>query len=386
MKKIHLAHLLYFIGPAGKEQGVLKIVSGMDRSRFEVDIIVLQGVRYRELLPVEQFNIIELQGTPANSWETARRLAEVLKRNRYDIVYTHSWNTLLEGYLAARLAKIPALIHGEHGTFERSFMKDRVQKYLWQRFDAVTVVAGDLEKKLRDSFGYRKDNISVLYNGIDPARFYPSPEFREKYRRQYGLEGSFVVGTLGRFHPVKDHFTLIKAFRRFRETIPAAKLVLVGGGGSAGEEMKRRYQELIAQLSLQEQVRFIPPVSDPETLLNMFDVFVLSSVSEGCSNVILEAQACGVPVLATATGGNPELVNHQETGLLFPVGDEQTLAGELHRLYADEDLRRRFSRQALERVREKFSLRSTVSGYEQLYRNLYHSKMNGKVKIVGNRQ
>lgn len=378
MKKIHLAHLLYFIGPAGKEQGVLKIVSGMDRSRFKVDIIVLQGVRYRELLPMDQFNIIELEGTPANSWKTIWLLAKVLKRNRYDMVYTHSWNTLLEGYLAARLAKIPLLIHGEHGTFERSFMKDRVQKYLWQRFDAVTVVVGDLEKKLRHSFGYRKNNITVLYNGIDPDRFYPSPEFREKYRQQYGLEGSFVVGSMGRFHPVKDHFTLIKAFRRFREKIPAAKLVLVGGGGSAGEEMKRRYQELITQLSLQEQVQFIPPVSNPEALLNMFDLFVLSSISEGCSNVILEAQACGVPVLATDTGGNPELVIHQENGLLFPVGDEQTLAEQLHLLYSDKALRQKFSVQALARVREKFSLRNTVSAYQQLYWNLYQSKMNGK--------
>lgn len=380
MNKIHLAHLLYFIGPAGKEQGVLKIVSGMDRSRFKVDIIVLQGVRYRELLPMDQFNIVELEGTPANSWKTTRMLAEVLKRNRYDIVYTHSWNTLLEGYLAARLAKIPVLIHGEHGTFERSFMKDRVQKWLWQRFDAVTVVAGDLEKKLRGSFSYRKNNITILYNGIDPARFYPSPEFREKYRKQYGLEGNFVIGALGRFHPVKDHFTLIKAFRRFREKTPAAKLVLVGGGGGAGEEMKRRYQDLIAQLNLQESVLFIPPVSNPETLLNMFDIFVLSSVSEGCSNVILEAQACGVPVIATDTGGNPELVRHQENGLLFPVGDEQTLTEELHRLCSDKALREHYSRQALERVREKFSLTSAVSGYEQLYSALYHSKMNGKVR------
>ena len=378
MTRIKVAHLLHIVGPAGKEQGVLKIVSGMDPEKFEVDIIVMKDVRYPELLDLERFNIVRLKQVSGNSLKQVPALAEVLKQNRYDVIYTHSWNTLLEGYLAAKWAKVPVKIHGEHGTFERSSLKDHLQRWVWGKFDAVTVVVGDLAQKLREEFDYRKHNIAVVYNGTDHTRFHPSPEDRERYRREFKLEDSFLVGTVGRFHPVKDHFTLIRGFARFQQQVPEARLALVGGGGETGETYKRRYEALVKELGIAEKVIFIPPTSQPEQLLNMFDVFVLSSISEGCSNVILEAMSCGIPVIATDTGGNPELVAENETGLLFPVGDAAALAEQLRRLHADPALRQRFSAAGLQRIRESFSLARTVANYEQLFSDLYQQKTNGK--------
>jgi hypothetical protein len=140
MKKIKVAHLLHVIGPAGKEKGVLKIVSGMDQSRFEVDLIVLRGILYQDLIDLKSLNIIELDRVQGNSIKLVPQLVKIFKKNRYDIIYTHSWNTLVEGYLSALVAGIPIKIHGEHGTFERSYLKDKLQKFLWKHFDAVTVV------------------------------------------------------------------------------------------------------------------------------------------------------------------------------------------------------------------------------------------------------
>lgn len=378
MRKIRVAHLLYIIGPAGKEKGVLKIVSGMDKSKFEVDLVVLRDIVYRDLIDLDQLNIVQVKSAAGNSLKVIPQLVEIFKKNRYDIIYTHSWNTLVEGYFAAVLAGVPIKIHGEHGTFERSPLKDRLQRLLWKRFDALTVVVGDLGKKLRDIFDYQNDNIKILYNGTDHAKFFPSPEAREKFRRQYGLEKNFLVGTVGRFHPVKDHFTLIKGFKHFRSGVPGAKLLLVGGGGKTGEKNKQLYLQLIEQLDLQDDVLFIPPVSNPEGLMNTLDIFVLSSVSEGCSNVILEAMACGVPVVATNTGGNPELVADRENGLLFEVGNDRELAEKLHSLHADPALRQKFSQRGVQLIKEKFSLDKTVSDYEALYSTLFKQKMNGK--------
>lgn len=381
MKKIKVAHLLYIIGPAGKEKGVLKIVSMMDKSKFDVDLIVLRDIVYKNLINTRDLNIITLRPVQGNSLKTIPQLREIFKKNRYDIVYTHSWNTLLEGYLAALLARIPIKIHGEHGTFERSYLKDKLQKLLWNRFDTVTVVVGDLEKKLRQIFAYRKNNIKIIYNGADHGKFRPSPEFRETFRKQHGLENNFLVGTVGRFHPIKDHLTLIKGFKHFRSRVLDAKLVLVGGGGKTGEKNKRRYNELTEELGIKDDVVFIPPVSNPEALMNTFDVFVLSSISEGCSNVILEAMACGIPLVVTDTGGNPELVTDNDNGLLFEVGNDRELSEKLLSLHGDPALRQKFSRRGVQLIKERFSLDKTVSNYEALYAALYKQKMNGKAKL-----
>lgn len=381
MKKIKVAHLLYIIGPAGKEKGVLKIVSMMDKSRFDVDLIVLRDIVYKDLINIKGLNIITLKPVRGNSLKAIPQLREIFKKNRYDIIYTHSWNTLLEGYLAALLAGVPIKIHGEHGTFERSYLKDKLQKLLWKRFDAVTVVVGDLEKKLRQIFAYRDNNINIIYNGADHGKFCPSPEFRETFRKQHGLENDFLVGTVGRFHPVKDHFTLIKGFKHFCSRVPGAKLVLVGGGGKTGEKNKKRYEELIGELGLKDEVVFIPPVSNPEALMNIFDVFVLSSISEGCSNVILEAMACGIPLVVTDTGGNPELVTDNDNGLLFEVGNDRELSEKLLSLHGDPGLRQKFSRRGVQLIKERFSLDKTVSNYEALYAGLYKQKMNGKADL-----
>lgn len=381
MKKIKVAHLLYIIGPAGKEKGVLKIVSMMDKNKFDVDLIVLRKIVYKNLINVKDFNIIILNPVQGNSLKTIPQLTKIFKKNRYDIVYTHSWNTLLEGYLAALLARVPIKIHGEHGTFERSYLKDKVQKLLWKRFDAVTVVVGDLEKKLRRIFAYRKNNIKIIYNGADHGKFQPSPKYRETFRKQHGLENDFLVGTVGRFHPVKDHLTLIKGFKHFRSRVPGAKLVLVGGGGKTGEKNKSRYDELIKKLDIKDDVMFIPPVSNPEALMNTFDVFVLSSISEGCSNVILESMACGIPLVVTNTGGNPELVTDNDNGLLFEVGNDRELSEKLLSLYGDPELRQKFSHRGVQLIKERFSLDKTVANYEELYSGLYEQKMNGKADL-----
>jgi glycosyltransferase involved in cell wall biosynthesis len=379
MKKIKVAHLLHLLGPAGKEKGVLKIVSGMDKSRFEVDLIVLRGIMHRDLIDLESLNIIELEQVQGNSIKLVPRLIKILRKNRYDIIYTHSWNTLVEGYIAALSAGIPIKIHGEHGTFERSYLKDKLQKLLWKKFDSVTVVVGDLKNKLIEIFGYKTDNIRIVYNGTDHTKFYPSPELREEFRKKYGLEGYFLVGTVGRFYEIKDHFTLIRGFNHFRSLIPNAKLVLVGGGGREGDKNKERYNQLIKELGLIDDVVFIPPVANPEALMNTFDIFVLSSINEGCSNVILEAMACGIPLVVTDTGGNPELVTDRNNGLLFEVGNYKELAEKLHYLYVHPEEREKFSRRGIQLIKEKFSLKRTILIYEKLYSDLYHQKRNGKL-------
>lgn len=368
MGKLKIAHIVNQLYFAGKEAGIIKISSALDPSLFEIDILVLGRIHSDEQLTSAGLRQIELGKKPGNDPKIVFRLARLLRKNGYHIVYTHAWNTLLEGYFAAMLAGTPVKIHGEHGTFEHSWLKDRLQPLIWGRFDAVTTVAGDLARRMRREFSYQKDNIRILYNGIDARIFYPCEEHRLAFRNEYGVQQNFVVGTVGRFHPVKDHITLIRGFARFHRRVPAARLILVGGEKNG--PMQAQYRDVIRECQLDGSVLLLPPTPEIAKVINGFDVFALSSRSEGCSNVILEALACGVPVLATRVGGNPELIVDGSNGLLFESGDDEALDALLARVYDDSALRRKLREAGPAWVRKCFTFEATIANYRELYLEL----------------
>lgn len=372
MAKIKIAHLVNVLGPAGKERGILKIVSQMDQSKFDVHIIVMSVIHYPELLGLEAFTVHQLAENIPNNLKKVPKLARLLRQHQFDIIYTHSWNTLLEGYLGALLAGTPIKIHGEHGTFERSGLKDKLQKWLWGRFDSITVVAGDLGNQMRTEFGYRKDNIRVVYNGINHDQFYKNSKTRDDFRNSRKIDDYFVVGTIGRLHPVKDHPTLIRGFAKFKATGVKARLVLLATGKV---DIGKPYTDLIKKLDLKDDIVLEYPTDTPEAIMNSLDIFVLSSISEGCSNVTLEALACGTPVVATRTGGNPELVVEGENGLLFEVGDDEELARHLKYLYDHPELRQKFSESGIKRIEAEFTISRTVANYQDLFTELYQKKV-----------
>ena len=373
MPKVKVAHLVKLIAPAGKENGILKIVSRMDTSQFEIDIVVLSGIIFEEILNLEKFNIVSLNPVRGNNLKLVPQLVKVFKEKKYDIIYTHSWNTLMEGYLSGVISGIPIKIHGEHGTFERSLMKDRMQKYVWKQFDVIIVVADALRKIMHEEFGYTENNIEVRHNGIDTTKFFPSSRYRREIREQLKLNDEFVIGTVGRFFPVKDHFTLFRAFERIKSFEPKAKLILVGAEPK-GNNLKAEYIQYLTERHLINDVFILPPTSDVEKVFNAMDVFVLSSISEGCSNVILEAMACGIPVVATRTGGNPELLDDNKNGLLFPVGADDQLAEKVHRLYTDPELHKKLSHAGPKIIKKHFTIDRVVHYYEELFLRLYEEK------------
>lgn len=379
MAPIRLAHVIYDLGFAGKEQGIIKVVNQMDPERFKVDVIVLNRIDENALSPDLNFDIVPLQKERANDPKLIFRLAALFRQKQYDIVYTHSWNTLLEGYLGAKIAGVPIRVHGEHGTFEHSKVKNVLQPRVWARFDAITVVADALRQKMIQEFQYKHPNVVVIHNGVDRSRFFPSDDYRADCRKRLSLNDEFVIGTVGRLHPVKDHFTLIRGFAQFSQKVPKARLVIVGKETQRG--VYQQCLDLIHDLQISDRVLFVPPSRQVEKLYNGFDVFCLSSISEGCSNVILEAMACGVPVVATRTGGTPELVEHGKTGLLFEVHDAAGLASHLERLHQDGAFRLALQKNGLQSIAERFSLKRTVEKYEQLYETLLPRKSSKKRRM-----
>jgi len=298
-----------------------------------------------------------------------RRLGAALRNQRTDVVHAHQYTPwFYAGLGAAWGLGRPRMIFTEHGRHYPDVRRPKrvaFNRLLAPVTDGLVAVSGFIRDCLRDNEGLPEDRIRVLYNGIEPERFEAVPD-RAALRGELGVGPEDpVVGIAARFAPVKDHATLLRAFVRVREALPAAKLVLAGDG-PLREDLERQ----AAEAGIVEAVRFLGVRADVPALLKTWDVFCLSSLSEGTSVTLLEAMASGVPAVTTAVGGNPEIVEEGVTGLLAPRGDDESLGRALVELLSDRDRAVAMGEAGRARLRERFTFDGMARGYADLYAEL----------------
>jgi sugar transferase (PEP-CTERM/EpsH1 system associated) len=236
--------------------------------------------------------------------------------------------------------------------------------------DRYVTVSKDLERYLVRRIGIAPARITQIYNGVDTTRFAPAgAAARDTLPAGFAPPGACVIGTVARVQPVKDHATLLRAFAALAASAPAlaanARLAIVGDGPLLAD-----LRALAATLGVDGTTWFAGERTDVPALLRALDLFVLPSRNEGISNTILEAMASGIPVVASAVGGNVELVADGTTGTLFPAGDAAALARALERYLADAALRAAQGRSARAAATERFSLPAMVAGYQRVYEAL----------------
>jgi glycosyltransferase involved in cell wall biosynthesis len=203
----------------------------------------------------------------------------------------------------------------------------------------------------------------VIWNGIDTERFTPSR--RAAGRNALGLSSELLIGTAGRLVPVKDQAGFLRSLAHLRSQGANFTAVIAGDG-----PLRSELEALAGSLGLASQVRFLGERSDIDAVLAALDIFVLSSVSEGMSNTILEAMSCGVPVVATHVGGADELVVEGLTGTLVPASNAEALGNALAELAMDPARGRRLGAAGRKRVERLFSQQTMLDAYRNLYARL----------------
>lgn len=365
-RKIKIAHLINYLSPAGKEVGIIKILNSLDSSLFEGALIVLDEVFDPLNLDTEKSKLISLNKKRGNDIKIAVELARIFREGKYDIIHTHAWGTLVEGILAAKLAGIPITIHGEHGTFHRSGKRRLVQKIFFNWADYVLSVSNVLADDLSRTLGVKRAKITAILNGVDINKFRPDAGKRVKYREKHKVDADTVwIGTVGRPAEVKNQHLMIRALPLLRKEGIPARFTIVGD--TPMYSLRPELEKLAADLDVQHCLEFTGKQSDIAGYLNAFDIFVLPSLSEGCSNVILEAMACGVPVVASRVGGTPELIEHMRSGMLFESNDVRDLANALLQLINNRELATKLSSNALKRIKAEFTLDKMVANYQNFY-------------------
>ena len=381
---IRIMHVVDHLGKGGLENGLVNLINHLDPDRFEHVVYAIRRLGPNaDRLPQDRVRLI-CQGKQDTDFPIQiGKLARAIRKVSPDIVHSRNWATI-EAVIAGRWVRSCAVVHGEHGLESGVDSKEPWRRILFRRLafelaDRVLSVSGQLRDLHARRTGFPADRITVVHNGVDGQRFFPDPASRSRVREELGLsEDEFCIGCVGNLLPVKDHISVLRAVEGFASTGKPWRLLIIGEGSERPklERMVNDHPELKRRVSL-------PGTSDrvPE-LLNAMDVYVLPSVAEGISNSLLEAMSSGVPVIATATGGNPEVVMDGKSGLLFPVGDFQRLRRQLNALRTRRDLRLKLGEQALQRVREEFSLDSMVRKYAQLYEGLQKKAAPAPVSIA----
>lgn len=367
-----ILHVIHRLDTGGLENGLVNLINRLPEQRFRHAIACMTDFTdFRQRIERSDVEIVALNKRPGLDPGAQVRLYQTIRRLRPNIVHGRNL-AALDGLLPARLAGVRACLHGEHGRDE-SDPDGRSSKRLWLRrlhaplVSHFSTVSDDLRRYLIEGVGIAASRVTRIYNGVDTQRFAPAMSpYRSAFPSALRDPRLLIFGVVGRLQAVKDVPGLVQAFaiasRSAGSEGKTFRLVVVGEGPE-----RLRIEAEVRRNSLDDQVVLLGERSDIPRLAVGFDVFVMGSIAEGISNTLLEAMACGLPVIATRVGGNPELVEAERTGLLVPRQDPQEMARAMSRYAHDAALRAQHGAAGRERAERQFSLDAMTRGYLELY-------------------
>lgn len=339
----------------GTQRQALELARRLDRGRFQVELWVLRAGD--DLTPVAREYDLPVVWLARSGWvgpQSLWGLWQHLWQTPPDLLMLLTVIPNIWGRLWGRAARAPVIVGNCRGGAAPWRQHER---WLWPLAHHILCNSAILKDLLVSRYGVPPGRLTVVPNGVDTEFFQP--------RAGDQAPGPPVLLCVARLVPDKDHDTLLAAFAQLTARHPGAELRLVGSGPRR-PALKHKVQEL----GLSGQVKFLPTTKDVRPLYQKADIFVLSSVAEALPNVILEAMAAGLPVVATRVGGVPEAVASGDTGLLVAPGDAPGLAAALARLLDEPETRLNMGRRGRERAVAEFSFDAMVRRHEQLWARL----------------
>ena len=376
--KINVAHLVNELSPAGKELGIIKLVRHLNKEIFNPSIVSFSGIYSHDVLDITGLQTDILNKKVGNDWSLPFKIYQYCRKNKIHIIHSHSWGTLVEGIIGAKMARVPVIIHGEHGTFSNKWKHRHLQRIFWGLSSRVLAVSNELKNKIVQVINFPKEKIEVIYNGVNEDSFYPSKELYIKFRHKFGFsENDFIIGTIGRFHKIKNQSMLLKAAAELVKVGKTIKIVLVSGG-----QMENDLRKLAESLQISKFTHFLGLQKDINLVLNGLDVFTLTSFDEGCSNVIQEAMFCEKAIVATNVGGTPELLTDGYNGYLVESNNHKQLYKKLLFLINNPLNLKEIAVNTRKSAQKQFSLSNMVQSYEKMYLEEFDKRVKHKKTLI----
>ena len=375
-----VAHVVYRFATGGLENGVVNLINHMPRDAYRHAVISLTEITdFRQRIVRDDVEFIALDKPAGHAFWIYPRLYRLFRELRPAIVHSRNL-AALEVVIPAWAAGVPVRIHGEHGRdvgdVDGSSRKHQWLRRIYQPFvTSFIALSRDLEHYLRVMVGVAQGKVTQIYNGVDAQRFVPADGRQPIAGCPFADPGGWLIGTVGRMQEIKDQTTLANAFVRALEIAPelrdGLRLVMIGD-----DPLRACVLALLEQAGCAHLAWLPGERGDIPEVLRGLDCFVLPSISEGVSNTILEAMASGLPVIATRTGGNGELVDAGRSGELVPVGGVEAMAQAIVAYARERERARAAGRAGRAIVEERFSIDAMVRAYQAVYDRLLAAVAN----------
>jgi glycosyltransferase involved in cell wall biosynthesis len=366
-RPLRIAHIIQNLNYGGMERVLHTLARQLPRRGFEIHIVVLEYLGHFAQGLEGAATLLQVPPMSKLSLLYPTELVSVLRKIAPDLVHTHS-GVWLKGMRAARLAGVRHTVHTDHGRPDPVPLHERVIDNWASRLTSVIVAVSEtLAEVLRRSIVSDPAKVRVITNGVE-LESRSSGAGRDTVRKELGIpDGATVIGSIGRLEPVKNYGLAIRAFAQLHREAPADQplWLLLAGDGSE----RAALEELARSLGVSDRVRFLGWRNDTELLYPAFDIFTLSSRSEGTSISLLEAMTSGVCPVVTDVGGNRSVLGPELASLVVPE-DAGALATAWRRCAQDPRLRSELAGRARHRVETAFSAEHMVEQYAGLYRQL----------------
>lgn len=363
-RKFRIMHLVLSLETGGLERLVSDFAISMDKDLFDVEVCCFNNLcGFFDTLVTNGIRVTLLKRNQKHyDYLYAFKLKKLITERNIDILHMHN-GTFFHGVQAGFLARTPVMVYTDHG---RQLVESKID-VLMDRFsgffvDKIVAVSKELEKYLINEIMLPEHKTTTIINGINTEVFVPRKKPLDLMKEFSIAENHIVIGTVGRLAEVKDQSTLIDAFYLVQKSIPDINLIIVGDG-----PLRYELESKVEKLNLKDHVKITGNRNDIPNMLNLFDVFVLSSLSEGTSVALLEAMAAGVSPVVTDVGGNPSIVDDNINGMVVKPKHVNQIAESLLTLLTDEKTRIKFGKAASGKIISKYSINHTLKQYSEIY-------------------
>jgi glycosyltransferase involved in cell wall biosynthesis len=371
-----VCHVIHALGVGGAEVLVNQMVREL-ASDFRCIVAVLDEVgEIGAQLRSDGFLVEHLHRGEGIDRACARRLNDLVRRENVSLLHAHQYTPFFQAMLSRGFfGSTPVLFteHGRHVPDLPSWKRTIVNRLLLRSHDRMVGCGGSVQQALIDNEGLPRHRVELVYNGVDLDDLASAPPgARQRIRSEFGFSNEdFVAVQVARLHELKDHQTALRTIAHARHNFPRIRLLVVGEG-----EERPAIEHTIDELNLHQHVVLAGSRSDVSHLLAASDAFLLTSISEGIPLTVIEAMAAELPIVSTAVGGLPEMIEDGVSGYLCDARDHEALANRLTQLDSNPEERQQMAIAGKVTACSRFSLEHMLNTYSNIYSEMIPEHAN----------